>query len=266
MHRTITNVARRVDQRLYETGGLESKEFFLVSLRMFTRFFFIKDNIGDCKYLNLSLGFNSSGVYRIQTKDKGGKKKSYLVYCQMETENGDAPWTVFQRRCNGSENFARKEDDYKKGFGNLNGEFWLGLDALHEFTKEDKKVHLLIEMTDWEGNNASARYANVKVDKGPKGITGTFLEGTAGDSLSYHFDVHFSAIDKDHDKEQNKHCAQEFQSGWWFNECSNLLSGIKWSNLNGKYLGDVEDEKGIIWFSFKRKLSLKFTEMKFQVP
>ena len=239
-----------------------------MSLKMFARFVFIKGDIGDCKYLNLSLGFNSSGVYRIQTKDKGGKKKSYLVYCQMETENGDAPWTVFQRRCNGSENFARKEDDYKKGFGNLNGEFWLGLDALHEFTKEDKKVHLLIEMTDWEGNNASARYADVKVDKGKKKISGSFVEGTAGDSLSYHFGAEFSSIDKDHDKDQNKHCAQEFQSGWWFtSECSNLLtSEKKWSNLNGKYLGDVKDEKGIIWFSFKSKLSLKFTEMKFQVP
>ena len=241
-----------------------------MSLKMFARFVFIKGDIGDCKYLNLSLGFNSSGVYRIQTKDKGGKKKSYLVYCQMETENGDAPWTVFQRRCNGSENFARKEGDYKKGFGNLNGEFWLGLDALHEFTKEDKKVLLLIEMTDWEGNNASAKYADVKVEggRGKKKIEGRFVEGTAGDSLSYHFGAEFSSIDKDKDKDQNKHCAQEFQSGWWFtSECSNLLtSQEKWSNLNGKYLGDVEDEKGIIWFSFKGKLSLKFTEMKFQVP
>ena len=253
-----------------------------MSLRIFARFFFIKDDNGDCKYLKLSLGFNSSGVYRIQTetedkhkdkhkdknKKKKKKKKSYLVYCQMETENGDAPWTVFQRRCNGSENFARKEGDYKKGFGNLNGEFWLGLDALHEFTKEDKKVLLLIEMTDWEGNKASARYTDVKVKGGKKKISGSFVEGTAGDSLSYHFGMEFSSIDKDHDNDQNKHCAQEFQSGWWFNECSSdlLSSGKEWSNLNGKYLGNVEDEKGIIWISFKGKLSLKFTEMKFQVP
>jgi len=34
---------------------------------------------------------------------------------------------VFQRRMNGTEDFYRNWQNYRDGFGNLDGEFWLGI-------------------------------------------------------------------------------------------------------------------------------------------
>jgi len=40
--------------------------------------------------------------------------------------HNDAAFQVFQRRQDGSVNFYRRWKYYNKGFGELDGEFWLG--------------------------------------------------------------------------------------------------------------------------------------------
>jgi len=47
--------------------------------------------------------------------------------------------------------------DYKVGFGDLNGEFWLGLDKIHRLTSDNDSM-LRVDLEDFEGNTSYAEY------------------------------------------------------------------------------------------------------------
>ena len=76
------------------------------------------------------------------------------MFCDQRTSGGG--WTVFQKRLDGSVDFYRGWDDYKRGFGNLNGEFWLGLDKIHRLTKQRSRIG--VDLEDTTGKTAYAEY------------------------------------------------------------------------------------------------------------
>ena len=50
--------------------------------------------------------------------------------------SGGGGWTVIQRRKDGNIEFEERDwVKYEDGFGNLNGEFWIGLRSMHCLTK-----------------------------------------------------------------------------------------------------------------------------------
>ena len=73
-------------------------------------------------------GDKISGVHKIDPDGLG----EFEVFCDQKTAGGG--WTVFQKRYGGTVDFFRAWDDYKRGFGNLNGEFWLGLEKIRRLT------------------------------------------------------------------------------------------------------------------------------------
>ena len=98
-----------------------------------------------------NFGYKSSGVYTIDPDGSG----AFDVFCDQRTAGGG--WTVFQKRLDGSVNFYLGWADYKNGFGNLSGEFWLGLDKLHRLTISDWNK-LRVDLADTDGDKAYAEY------------------------------------------------------------------------------------------------------------
>ena len=86
---------------------------------------------------------------------KPDDRSAFDVFCDQTTAGGG--WTVFQKRIDGSVDFNRHWSDYKHGFGNLNGEFWLGLDRIHRLTLDNNSM-LRVDMEDFEGGSAYAEY------------------------------------------------------------------------------------------------------------
>ena len=87
------------------------------------------------------------------------------VYCDMETDGGG--WVVFQRRMDGTEDFYRGWADYVKGFGDLNGEFWLGLNKIHRLTNAETDVNavLRVDLEDFEQEKRFANYSLFYVNR-----------------------------------------------------------------------------------------------------
>ena len=172
----------------------------------------------------------------------------------METDGGG--WTVFQRRKDGSVDFYRNWTDYENGFGDLTGEFWLGLSKIHHLTKEGSNT-LRVDLGDFEGNTAYANYSTFSVGDGSTEyiLTVGGYSGTAGDSLVYDNGMRFSTRDNDNDLRSGSNCAQLLTGAWWYNSCYR-------ANLNGHYFTtSTYNEQGIIWLNWKG-ITLKFSEMK----
>ncbi|XP_060580114.1 ficolin-1-like [Ruditapes philippinarum] len=157
--------------------------------------------------------------------------------------------------------FFRKWTEYKNGFGDLNNEFWLGNDHLSLLTS-DGEHELRIEIEDFEGNSAYAKYSKFKIypEENNYKLEVSGYSGTARDSLKYHNGIMFSTYDRDQDTWSTVNCAMILHGAWWYNSCN-------YSNLNGRYYNQPGkiDSTGITWHHWKKKeYSLKKVEMKFR--
>ncbi|XP_060560030.1 CUB and sushi domain-containing protein 3-like isoform X2 [Ruditapes philippinarum] len=202
----------------------------------------------DCEDVQ-SLGLKSTGSYLIYPTGNAG----ISVRCDMDTTSGG--WTIIQRRISSSD-FYKTWAEYKKGFGDVESNYWLGNDNIATFTSggnykirfdlyDKNNVHKYAEYSTFKTTGESQKYE----------LTVSGYSGTAGDSLSIHNGQKFSTKDNDNDPSSTTNCAVLYTGAWWYEACHD-------SNLNGMY-GSSESGKGVIWFTISGITeSLLKTEMK----
>nr|XP_036851856.1 angiopoietin-2 isoform X5 [Manis javanica] len=199
-------------------------------------------------------GLTTNGIYTLTFPNSTEEIKAY---CDMETGGGG--WTIIQRREDGSVDFQRTWKEYKVGFGNPSGEYWLGNEFVSQVTNKQRYV-LKIHLKDWEGNEAYSLYEHFYLSSEELNyrIHLKGLAGTAGKISSISQPGNdFSTKDADNDKCICK-CSQMLTGGWWFDACGP-------SNLNGMYYPQRQNTNkfnGIKWYYWKGSgYSLKATAM-----
>jgi len=185
-----------------------------------------------------------------------------VVVCDLTTDEGG--WLVIQRRTSADVNFFRDWASYRDGFGNLRGNFWWGLEDVHQLTSKDH-YELRVDLT-YQGKDYFAHYDNFKLhgEADNYRIEVSGYSGNAGDSflgasdqnatVHNHTMMAFSTYDKDNDNYFNN-CASIYRGGWWYNACHI-------SNLNGVW-NETTHGKGLNWFTLTaHNHSVTFSEMK----
>ncbi|XP_058058402.1 fibrinogen-like protein 1 [Anopheles bellator] len=157
-----------------------------------------------------------SGVYSIRSDYQSSP---FPVYCEQINFGGG--WLVIKNRINGSLDFNRSWTEYRDGFGDIEQEFWIGLERLYRLTSRHP-YELIIELAKRDDEQKYAHYAGFKIgNETEKYILKTIgpYNGTAKDFLTHLQYIEFSTYDRDNDNSAKSNCAGSNKLGWWFDRC-----------------------------------------------
>ena len=176
----------------------------------------------------------STGNYSCQTLTIPATP-SYVV--QAATMSG---WILMQQNlCDGSQNFKRHWIEFRNGFDDSHGNFWVGNEKLHQLTSSARwKLRIEIQAADtkiWYYAEYSSFTLNSESDSYRIRVSG--YSGTAGDAFRNNFQVdwitngyRFSTFDSD---QSPGSCPG---NGWWWNSCGlSQLNDCKWGTLEYRY-------------------------------
>ncbi|XP_033628169.1 fibrinogen-like protein 1 [Asterias rubens] len=219
-------------------------------------------NPADCQAIKES-GQGMSDMYTIYPSQYSN---GIDVYCN----NG---WMVFQRRVDGTVSFTRSWAEYRDGFGDKEGSFWLGNEILRRLTEPvagEQGWQMSVRLTTNDGRQQYGVYNDFRVDgenytlhvgefqADPDNPLADCLSPPPGGEPPSNGQP-FTTYDQDNDAEPDLNCADELKGGWWFNRCTETGWGVgRHSNLNGEYSQIPPADKygrGIVWSTIYHQIT-----------
>jgi hypothetical protein len=131
---------------------------------------------------------------------------------------------LIQQNVDGSNLFNRTWAEFKAGFGDPSGNYWLGNEQLHQLTKDNEyKLHFDLQSYNtglWYVAEYSTFTVASEADNYRLNVTG-FSGNASNNALGYQNGMMFSTKDRDNDDMSGSHCAEVKGYGFWHKGCSN---------------------------------------------
>ena len=119
--------------------------------------------------------------------------------------------------------------DYKLGFGDSSGNYWLGNDLLSQLTANYRYKLRFDLQQNGTGNWYYAEYSRFRVLSEAESYT-LMVSGYSGnaswDAFGYHNVEKFSTLERDNDPVSSSNCAAWIGAGFWWRNCG-------WCRVNG---------------------------------
>ncbi|XP_058986069.1 ryncolin-2 isoform X2 [Musca domestica] len=227
-----------------------------------------EDNVILWKNLFIKLNDILDKTQKLDTKFEELSERLEVLNKRVNTLDNDLKtfcpnnqnWITIQRRQDASVSFNRSWEEYGLGFGDANGNYFMGLQRIYEMTNFAGPQELLIILKDFGGDTRYAKYDRFRI--GSEEEKYALLEvgnysGNAGNNFKIHEGHPFTTFDRDNDNNPDRNNAVVFAGGWWF-------FGLGYHGyLNGPYRQQHESNTwGISWHEFRLwNGSLKYAEM-----
>ena len=143
-----------------------------------------------------------------------------VLLCKPEPDG----WLVWLRRVDGSVLFNRTWDEYVAGFGDPDGNYWLGLEYLHLLTGTGTKHKLRVEMESWDYPDIEwAEYDDFSVNSATSKYriqVGGFTGNTSFNAMRQSNGYSFTTINDDNDGSSGNCANMTGGGGWWYFNCA----------------------------------------------
>ena len=151
---------------------------------------------------------------------------------------------LIQQNVNGSNFFNRSWAEFKVGFNDSSGNYWLGNDLLSQLTANNSyKLKFALQSRNnrnWYFAEYSTFIVLTEADNYKLQVSGGWYSGNAGYSAFGYHGLMFSTYDRDNDLQPFRHCAAWAGGGFWYGNCAwsavNVIRDyFAWYGLPGGY-------------------------------